>query len=274
MLKEFERGIANLDRWQKQAAIETPEGPQRIRGLAGSGKTIVLALKAAYLHAQHPDWRIGVCFFSRALYQQFEDLTTRFTFEHSNDKPDFERLQLLHAWGGAGRNGFYRTIAAELGAPVRDWQYANATWGRDGAFRGACGELLHIAEGSAVAPVFDVVLVERHRIFRRNSSSSFTDSRRTPSGSSGPMMNCRTSPNQLCLRPLNFSEWTMMARVSLASIAQTARQGETSSFRFATAIRRGPSPQLTPSGSGSTAPKGSFSTSMTSISGSRLATSA
>ena len=36
---------------QGRAVIETVEGVQRIRGLAGSGKTIVLALKAAYLHA-------------------------------------------------------------------------------------------------------------------------------------------------------------------------------------------------------------------------------
>jgi superfamily I DNA and RNA helicase len=62
ILKKIEREIANLDRWQKRAAIESPEGPQRIRGLAGSGKTIVLALKAAYLHAQHPDWTIAVVF--------------------------------------------------------------------------------------------------------------------------------------------------------------------------------------------------------------------
>lgn len=48
ILKDIERNIANLDQWQKAAAIESPEGPQRIRGLAGSGKTIVLALKAAY----------------------------------------------------------------------------------------------------------------------------------------------------------------------------------------------------------------------------------
>lgn len=30
VLKTIERNIANLDRWQKQAAIETPDGPQRI----------------------------------------------------------------------------------------------------------------------------------------------------------------------------------------------------------------------------------------------------
>lgn len=47
VIKTIEKEIANLDQWQKAAAIESPEGPQRIRGLAGSGKTIVLALKAA-----------------------------------------------------------------------------------------------------------------------------------------------------------------------------------------------------------------------------------
>ena len=56
VIKRIEKQIANLDQWQKKAAFEVPEGPQRIRGLAGSGKTVVLALKAAYLHAQYPDW--------------------------------------------------------------------------------------------------------------------------------------------------------------------------------------------------------------------------
>src|SRR5262249_59142237 len=54
-----------LDRWQKRGAIESPDGPQRIRGLAGSGKTVILALKAAYFHALHPDWRIALTFQTR-----------------------------------------------------------------------------------------------------------------------------------------------------------------------------------------------------------------
>ena len=51
-----------MDEWQKKATLEVPDGPQRIRGLAGTGKTIVLALKAAYLHTQHPEWNILVTF--------------------------------------------------------------------------------------------------------------------------------------------------------------------------------------------------------------------
>ena len=52
-IKALEDSIANLDMQQSAAVVETFEGVQRIRGLAGSGKTIVLALKVAYLHARH-----------------------------------------------------------------------------------------------------------------------------------------------------------------------------------------------------------------------------
>ncbi len=160
VLKRIEKEIANLDRWQKRAAIEMPEGPQRIRGLAGSGKTIVLALKAAYLHAQHPDWDIAVTFHTRALYQQFEDLVTRFSFEHSYDAPDFERLQILHAWGSRNRDGIYAAVARSLGHPVRDWNYARSAYGSDEAFEGVCSELLAATNDDVTEPLWDAVLID------------------------------------------------------------------------------------------------------------------
>jgi superfamily I DNA and RNA helicase len=160
VLKAVESGIANLDRWQKAAAIESPEGPQRIRGLAGSGKTVVLALKAAYLHSQHPEWMIALTFHSRALYQQIDDLVTRFTFEHTNDKPDPERLRIVHSWGSRGRAGVYSMIADALGEPHRDWSYARGKYGMDAAFEGVCREILAIAKRHRVKPIFDAVLID------------------------------------------------------------------------------------------------------------------
>lgn len=71
----------------EKAALEIVDGPQRIRGLAGSGKTIVLALKAAYLHSQFPEWDIVVTYYTRALWQQYRDLITKFVFEFSRDEP-------------------------------------------------------------------------------------------------------------------------------------------------------------------------------------------
>lgn len=161
VLKVIEAGIANLDRWQKQAAIESPEGPQRIRGLAGSGKTVVLALKAAYWHAQNPDWRIAVTFASRALYQQFDDLITRFSFEHSNDKPDPDKLKVIHSWGSRGRAGVYSTIAQALGVEPLDFLTARKKYGMDAAFQGACAELLAVATAATHVPqLFDAMLID------------------------------------------------------------------------------------------------------------------
>lgn len=160
VLKEIEKGIANLDQWQKQAAIESPEGPQRIRGLAGSGKTVVLALKAAYLHSQHPDWQIAVTFQSRSLYQQFEDLISRFCYETSNEPPDFGYLHIFHAWGASNRSGVYKSIAYHLNATARDFNYGASTYGRNAAFEGVCTELLAIAQQSDAKPLFDAVLID------------------------------------------------------------------------------------------------------------------
>lgn len=160
VVKTIEKGIANLDRWQKQAAIETPEGPQRIRGLAGSGKTVVLALKAAYWHTTNPSWRIALTFHSRALYQQIDNLVTRFTFEHSHDRPDPEQLRIMHSWGSRSRAGVYSMIAAALGETPRDWAYAQGKYGMDNAFEGICRELLAVARTRTAEPIFDAVLID------------------------------------------------------------------------------------------------------------------
>lgn len=159
-MKIIERGIANLDFWQKRAAIETPDGPQRIRGLAGSGKTIVLALKAALLHAQNDSWNIAVTFWSQSLYQQFEDLIKRFSFAHMDDLPDPDRVSVLHGWGSRSREGMYTRLADALGVPPMNFGAAERKYGRDDAFEGACNELLAVAEKQTIEPIFDAVLID------------------------------------------------------------------------------------------------------------------
>ncbi len=125
ILKIVENEIANLDQWQKKAAIESVNGPQRIRGLAGSGKTVVLALKAAYLHVRHPEWKIVVTFQTRSLYQQFRDLIRRFTFEHEQNEPDWNNLRIMHAWGSQSNYGVYSTICEHYGISPQNWKTAN-----------------------------------------------------------------------------------------------------------------------------------------------------
>jgi superfamily I DNA and RNA helicase len=98
-VRKLEESIANLDVDQGAAVIETVQGVQRIRGLAGSGKTIVLALKVAYLHAQNPDWKIAVTFNTRSLKGQFERLINNFVYEQTSEEPDWEKIEIINAWG-------------------------------------------------------------------------------------------------------------------------------------------------------------------------------
>lgn len=159
VLKAIETEIANLDAWQKAAAIETPDGPQRIRGLAGSGKTIVLALKAAYLHGERQQWKIGVTFHTRALKQQFEALIRRFYFEDYREDPDESNLQIMHSFGSLGERGVYSEICKAYGISPRDFGYAKRTYGYGAAFRGICAELLSVVEKNP-QPLFDALLID------------------------------------------------------------------------------------------------------------------
>ncbi|MFB7158499.1 DEAD/DEAH box helicase [Lysinibacillus sp. NPDC056232] len=158
-IKEIEKEIANLDVWQKKAAFEVPEGPQRVRGLAGSGKTIVLALKAAYLHAQNQDWDIVVTYYTRSLGQQFKDLITKFSFEFLGHEPNFKKLHIIHAWGTDSEKGVYSTIANTLNITPITFNNAKAKYGRDHAFEGICIELLNTMPEKYPA-VYDAVLID------------------------------------------------------------------------------------------------------------------
>ncbi|VXD24042.1 conserved hypothetical protein [Planktothrix serta PCC 8927] len=123
-LQKLEDSIANLDRNQSAAVIETVEGVQRIRGLAGSGKTIVLALKVAYLHAKHPDWNIAVTFNTRSLKAQFKQLINTFTIEHINEEPDWDKVKIIHAWGSPSIEGIYYEICKKHNIEYRDFSSA------------------------------------------------------------------------------------------------------------------------------------------------------
>jgi superfamily I DNA and RNA helicase len=166
IIKRIESAIANLDKWQKRAAIEMPEGPQRIRGLAGSGKTVVLAWKAAELHARHPEWRVVITFHTRAMYQQIKALVRRFSLTLVGDEPDWTRLQVLHSWGSRSQSGVYSVLATDAGAQVRDFLYAKEKYGAAAGFAEVCNELLQELRTRGVErPLFDALLIDEAQDF-------------------------------------------------------------------------------------------------------------
>ncbi|MDR1896049.1 MAG: ATP-binding domain-containing protein [Prevotellaceae bacterium] len=165
-LKKLEDSVANLDNLQGQAVIETVDGVQRIRGLAGSGKTIVLALKAAYLHAQHPDWKIAVTFNTRSLKGQFHHLINTFSIEQTNEEPDWDNLHIINAWGAPGggdRNGMYYNFCRENKIEYNDFNTAKIKFGKNNEFENVCIKALE----DCINPtgVYDAILIDEAQDF-------------------------------------------------------------------------------------------------------------
>ncbi|HEI6817775.1 TPA: DEAD/DEAH box helicase, partial [Yersinia enterocolitica] len=121
ILIKLDESITNLDSQQSKAVLETVNGVQRIRGLAGSGKTIVLARKIAYLHAKNREWKIAVTFNSRSLKNQFEKLITSFVYEQTSEMPDWDKINIIHAWGSPKVEGLYYNACIDNGAVYYDY---------------------------------------------------------------------------------------------------------------------------------------------------------
>jgi superfamily I DNA and RNA helicase len=165
-LKHLEDSIATLDNLQSKAVLETVAGVQRIRGLAGSGKTIILALKAAYLHVQHPDWRIAVTFNTRSLKGQFRRLINNFSVEQTGEEPDWDNLRIVNAWGAPGggeRSGLYHEFCQIHELEYFDYRSAKSSFGSGNEFSGACERAISKLRGNR--PIYDAILVDEAQDF-------------------------------------------------------------------------------------------------------------
>lgn len=79
ILNRIQNKEAAFDLEQKKVALVTIDGPQRIRGLAGSGKTIILTMKAALYHMAHPNEEILYTYYTKSLFGLIKNLIERFT---------------------------------------------------------------------------------------------------------------------------------------------------------------------------------------------------
>jgi superfamily I DNA and RNA helicase len=111
--------LIQLDKQQVTIGMQLPPGPQRIRGVAGSGKTVLLCQKAAHMHVKHPDWDIALVFFTQSLYEQMISLVDKWVRHFSDGamtyQPNNQKLRVMHAWGNRNRTGLYRTICGLYG---------------------------------------------------------------------------------------------------------------------------------------------------------------
>jgi superfamily I DNA and RNA helicase len=160
-VKDLETTIATLDRNQEKAVIEYFEGIQRIRGLAGSGKTIVLALKAAYFHTQFPEWDIAVTFNTRSLKEQFKELITKFCVEKKRETPNWTKIKIVNAWGrpkdSDTERGIYYDYCVSNGVEYFDFRKAKSI-SSNNPFKAACSNALKNTKKSIEK--YDVILVD------------------------------------------------------------------------------------------------------------------
>jgi superfamily I DNA and RNA helicase len=167
ILKRLEEEIATFDEAQKYAALSQLEGPQRIRGLAGSGKTIILCMKAAILHLKYPNKKILYTFYTKSLYDYIELLITRFYKVLGDGQlPDFQNgIQIMHAWGGRNIRGVYYDCCKRNGVePIKFAQAASKVGGND-AFNYICTDLLEQVNGS-LHREYDYVLMDEAQDFK------------------------------------------------------------------------------------------------------------
>lgn len=162
LIKRLEDTIANLDNQQESAIIEYHDGLQRIRGLAGSGKTIVIALKAAYLHAINPDWNIVVTFNTRSLKNQFRELIELFCIQKMGRKPDESKIRIIQAWGSSYNTGVYYEFCRDNNIPYYNFKDAESgAFGSDKtAFEFACFKALSTVNKSSIEKKYDIILVD------------------------------------------------------------------------------------------------------------------
>lgn len=162
ILNEIEKNIARFDIEQKNAASAEIDGAQRIRGLAGSGKTIVLTQKAANYHVNHPDDVILYTYYTKALHDTIKEHISRaYRYFSDNKEPNWDKIIICHAWGGAGTPGVYSMACEDSGAEALSYGQAIRLRGND-PFGGACKLLL---DNNKIKPRYDLILIDEGQDF-------------------------------------------------------------------------------------------------------------
>ena len=159
ILEKIESEIANFDFEQKRAALQMMDGPQRIRGLAGSGKTIVLAMKAALIHLREPSVNILYTFYTKSLYDFIKSLITRFYRQYSEIDPNWEKINILHAWGGKNLPGVYYNICMRNNIEPISFSEARKI-GKD-----PFNEVCKILESENIAQIYDYTIIDEGQDF-------------------------------------------------------------------------------------------------------------
>ena len=164
ILNRIQQKETCFDLEQRKVAMVSIDSPQRIRGLAGSGKTILLTMKAALYHLSNPDAEILYTYYTKDLYDLIRRLIERFYRESAdNHEPNWKKIHIYHAWGGYELTGVYSTACADLGEPAIDYMAARRNSPSD-PFDYVCRSLL----SKDIHPKYDLTLIDEGQDFKNS----------------------------------------------------------------------------------------------------------
>jgi len=164
LLEKLSDQINRFDKNQRIAALCCIDGPQRIRGLAGSGKTIILAIKTAVFHLRYPEKKILYTFWTKSLYDQVRLLISKFYRLYSSGDPNWEVVNIKHAWGGANLAGVYYDTCISNGVSPLTFKDAQRGGKKGLEFEFVCEQLLEITKGN-LKKEYDLILIDEGQDF-------------------------------------------------------------------------------------------------------------
>ena len=165
IIKKRNNEISILDETQFSTIYKAFDGHARIRGLAGSGKTILLVKKMAYLHYRNPDLNMAYVFYTISLKQFIEKLFRSFYREFDPyNEPNMDRINILHSWGSKNTEGFYSKICRQFNVERRTLKDVYRESDKLGS---VCGELLEQLKNQNMS-MFDYIFIDEAQDFSLN----------------------------------------------------------------------------------------------------------
>lgn len=168
-LKERNTFIGNYDSTQFNMVHSPITKHQRVRGLAGSGKTILMLKKLAFLHYNYPDLNLAFVFYTTSLKQ---DVTKKFKeFYKDYDRygsPDMKKVNIFHSWGGERRRGFYSDLCERFGRTPITYGGAKQQRRYIDPFEYVCADLTSEIQQEDEKGVYDFIFVDEAQDFGIN----------------------------------------------------------------------------------------------------------
>lgn len=161
IIKKRNNSINSYDEIQFKSLYEDEYSNTRIRGLAGSGKTILLVKKMAYMHFKMRTLKLVYVFYTKSLKQYITNMFINFyhDFDRFND-PDWDNVKILHSWGSQNEEGFYSLCCQNCNIePER--------YNKFSSLESVCYRLLENCDKSSLQ-VFDYIFMDEAQDFRIN----------------------------------------------------------------------------------------------------------